>query len=63
MAATYSVERHGPQEQHYTAEEFVVRFDSTFPEYAGAVESDWLRRPVDREVAIQQLGGIATRGD
>jgi adenosine kinase len=63
VAATYSVERHGPQEQHYTAEDFVVRFDSTFPEFAGTVEPDWLRRPVDREAAIQQLGGVATRGD
>jgi adenosine kinase len=63
VAATYSVECHGPQEQQYTADEFVVRFDTTFPEYAGAIESVWLRRPVDREVAIQQLGGVATRGD
>jgi adenosine kinase len=63
VAATYSVERHGPQEQHYTADEFVVRFDRTFPEFAGAVESDWLRRPVDREAAIRHLGGVATRGD
>ena len=55
LAATYSVERHGPQEQHYTADEFVVRFDRTFPEYAGAVESDWLRRPVDREAAIAAI--------
>jgi len=62
VAATYSVERHGPQEQHYTADEFVNRFDGTFPEFAGAVESDWLRRPVDREAAIQHLGGVATRG-
>jgi len=63
VAATYSVERHGPQEQHYTADEFVVRFDRTFPEFAGAIEPDWLRRPVDREAAVQQPGGVATRGD
>jgi len=63
VAATYSVEWHGPQEQRYTANEFVVRFDRTFPDFAGAVRSEWLRRPVEREAAIQQLGGVATRGD
>ena len=63
LAATYSVERHGPQEQYYTADEFVSRFDGVFPDYAGAVDAQWLRVPVDREVALKRLAGVAARGD
>lgn len=63
LAATYSVERHGPQEQYYTANEFVSRFDDVFPDYAGAVDAQWLRGPVDREVALERLAGVAARGD
>ncbi|MGN6033740.1 MAG: PfkB family carbohydrate kinase [Thermomicrobiales bacterium] len=37
LAATYSIERHGPQEHVYTPETFLARFDQSFPDYAGAV--------------------------
>lgn len=37
LAATYAIERHGPQEHAYTPEEFLARFDQAFPDYAGAV--------------------------
>jgi adenosine kinase len=63
LAATYSVERHGPQEQRYTADEYVDRFDRTFPDFAGTLVSEWLLRPVDRRAAYEQVGGVATRGD
>jgi adenosine kinase len=63
VAATYSVERHGPQEHVYTADEFVTRFDRVFPDYAGAVEADWLRGPVARETAVERLASAAVKGD
>ncbi len=63
LAATYSVEQHGPQEQTYTADEFVGRFDRVFPDYAGAVEVHWLERPVDRATALERLSSAAVRGD
>ncbi len=62
LAATYSVERHGPQEQYYTAHEYVARFDQEFPDYAGAVDVEWLTRPVARESALERLSGVAVRG-
>lgn len=37
LAATYAIERHGPQEHAYTPETFLARFDEVFPDYAGAV--------------------------
>lgn len=40
LAATYAIERHGPQEHVYTPETFLARFDQTFPDYAGAVTLD-----------------------
>ncbi|MGH2615311.1 MAG: carbohydrate kinase family protein [Thermomicrobiales bacterium] len=63
LAATYSVERHGPQEQEYTADEFVARFGQVFPDFAGAVDEEWLQRPVEREAALERLSGVAARGD
>jgi adenosine kinase len=63
LAATYSVERHGPQEQYYTATEFVARFDQVFPDFAGAIDVEWLRRPVAREAALERLPGVGVRGD
>ncbi len=63
LAATYSVERHGPQEQFYTAEQFVTRFDQVFPDYTGAVEPEWLQVPVERETALERLAGVAAGGD
>lgn len=37
LAATYAIEFYGTQEHTYTAEQFVARFDESFPDYAGAV--------------------------
>jgi adenosine kinase len=63
LAATYSVERHGPQEQVYSNGEFVARFDRAFPDYAGAIRARWLAQPVDREQALDRLAGVGARGD
>ena len=63
VAATYAVERHGSQEHTYTRPEFVDRFETAFPEYAGAVRVDWLRCPVDRDLAMGRLSSHAGRGD
>jgi adenosine kinase len=45
-AAVWAIERHGTQEHRYDADEFVARFDAAFPDFAGAVAADALRRPV-----------------
>ena len=45
LAATYAVERHGSQEHAYTPAEFIDRFGTVFPEYAGAVRIEWLLAP------------------
>lgn len=37
LTATYVVEQVGTQEHRYTAEEFVERFDRSFPDHAGAL--------------------------
>ena len=63
VAATYAVERHGSQEHAYTPSEFVDRFDSAFPEHAGAVQVEWLRCPVDRDLAERRFSSHAVRGD
>lgn len=63
VAATYAVEQHGSQEHSYIPEQFVDRFDTAFPEYAGAIDVGWLRCPVDREVAERRLPSLAGRGD
>ena len=63
VAATYAVERHGSQEHSYTPGEFVGRFDTAFPEYAGAVKVEWLSSPVDRKQAEGRLSSHAVRGD
>jgi adenosine kinase len=63
LSATYAVERHGTQEHFYRAEEYLARFDSKFPEYAGAIELAWLQEPVARGAAIERLTGAAVRGD
>jgi adenosine kinase len=63
VAATYAVERHGSQEHRYTPEEFVHRFESAFPEHAGAVSEAWLHIPVDRDLAERGLASHAVRGD
>ena len=37
LAATYAIEHHGTQEHAFTPEEFVARFDRTFPTFTGAI--------------------------
>jgi hypothetical protein len=63
VAATYVVERHGSQEHAYAPAEFVDRFETAFPEYAGAVRVEWLNSPVDRDLAAGRLSSHAVRGD
>jgi adenosine kinase len=63
VAATYAVERHGSQEHAYTPAEFVGRFETAFPEYAGAVSVEWLNCPVDRDLAEGRLSSHAVGGD
>ena len=46
LSATYAIERHGPQEHQFTAEEFVSRFDQAFPDYAGAINANALASQV-----------------
>ncbi|HEV2527089.1 MAG TPA: carbohydrate kinase family protein [Thermomicrobiales bacterium] len=45
VSAVYAVEKQGPQEHEYTPEEFVARFDRTFPEYAGTITAEQLSKP------------------
>src|SRR5215211_4433672 len=63
VAATYAVERHGSQEHTYTPAEFVDRFESAFPEYAGAIGVEWLRCSVDRDLAERRLSSRPVKGD
>ena len=49
LAATYAIERHGTQEHAYTPAAFVERFDRSFPDFAGAIRADALRRPAASE--------------
>jgi adenosine kinase len=44
LTATYVVEQVGTQEHAYTPEEFVARFDDSFPDYAGAISAADLQR-------------------
>jgi adenosine kinase len=50
LAATYAIEHHGPQEHSYTPEEFVVRFDAAYREFAGRIAPDQLSQPADRSL-------------
>jgi hypothetical protein len=43
LAATFAVEEHGTQMHTYTIDEFVSRFDSAFPDFAGQVTAGKLR--------------------
>lgn len=43
LAAAYAVENVGTQAHYYTPEEFVDRFDRSFPDFAGAVSADRLK--------------------
>jgi adenosine kinase len=63
LAATYAVEQHGSQEHAYTPAEFVDRFESAFPEYAGAIGVEWLRCSVDRDLAERRLSSRPVKGD
>jgi len=40
LAATYAVELVGTQEHTYTPDQFVARFNATFPDYARAISAD-----------------------
>lgn len=62
LAATYAVERHGTQEHVYTAVDFVSRFDREFPDFAGAIEVDWLLEPVSRAAAAERIAIAGARG-
>lgn len=42
LAATYAIERHGPQEHEYVADMFVERFDRAFPDFRGALDAEML---------------------
>jgi adenosine kinase len=55
LAATYAIERHGPQEHQFTAEEFVARFDRAFPDHAGALSADDLALQSDMATTAQVL--------
>jgi adenosine kinase len=48
LAATYAIERFGTQEHRYDADEFVERFDRSFPAQAGALDASWFRQPARR---------------
>ena len=45
LAATYAIERHGTQEHTYTSEQFVDRFDRSFPDFAGNLSPEQLAAP------------------
>ncbi len=40
QAATYPIEHYGTQEQRYTIDEFIDRFNASFPDYAGRLHAD-----------------------
>ncbi len=40
QAATYPIEHYGTQEQRYTIDEFIERFEQSFPDYAGRLRAD-----------------------
>jgi adenosine kinase len=43
LAAAYAVEQLGTQEHTYTAETFVDRFNTAFPDFAGAIAPEQFR--------------------
>lgn len=47
LTATYVVEHVGTQEHAYTPEQFVARFDQSFPDYAGSLTVAELSRPTE----------------
>jgi hypothetical protein len=51
------------QEHAYTPAVFVDRFETAFPEYAGAIKVEWLVSPVDRDLAERRISSHAVRGD
>ena len=44
LTAVHAVENTGPQEHGYTPDEFVARFDSAFPDFAGALTAEMFAR-------------------
>lgn len=49
LSATYAVELVGTQEHRYTPEQFVARFNTTFPDFDGAISADQLRTPAAKQ--------------
>jgi adenosine kinase len=45
LTATYAIERHGTQEHVFNAEQYVDRFDRSFPGYTGVVSRGVIARP------------------
>lgn len=45
LAATYAIERHGPQEHVYDADAFVARFDRAFPDMVGTIHPAMFTAP------------------
>lgn len=43
LTATYAIEHHGTQEHSFTQQEYVDRFDASFPEFAGSVSVEDLQ--------------------
>ena len=62
LSGTYAVEQHGTQQHHYTPDAFIERFERTFPECAGVLKADWLRRPVERANANAHLDALVGMG-
>jgi adenosine kinase len=44
LTAVHAVENHGPQEHAFTPDQFVTRFDSAFPDQAGAITAEMFAR-------------------
>lgn len=40
QSATYAIEYHGTQEHDYSTDEFINRFDQSFPDYAGQLKTE-----------------------
>lgn len=54
LTAVHAVEQVGTQAHSYTIEQFVERFDRSFPDYAGALTADQLRGPASPDFATTE---------
>jgi adenosine kinase len=54
LTATRAVEFRGTQEHTFTVQEFVARFDQSFPDFAGAIAAEQLLPAGAREAALTQ---------